>query len=642
MSAMRHSRVIPSTLRVLPAALLVMAGVAFGAGGDLDPGFGRDGRVDLDDDLGLDQHLAISRSRGFVQQPGDGKLLLAASYDVTARHNNDSTVVRLNPDGTPDESFGDGGVVARDFSDGFETSVALVLQRDGRIVVASLSTERNGGAIRLHVWRLNADGSPDPAFNGSGRTTLELGSGSLGIFGTDLVADPDGRLVVMSAIRRDGQLDVLFARLLADGALDPRFGTGPAAGTTLVDSGLSDEPRDLLRQSDGKWLACGRRRVEFAKNADEESLGMLAVRLTSEGALDTSFGDQGIWRLPAGRGTGAVDACTQLRDGKIMMAGHTGSYGAPSPVVVRLQSDGVLDPNFGIRAIPYDGAARLTSLLPLPDGSLMVVGDGSPRAYPHASDAIVVHIDAQSGSLDRDFGQRGVASVDFGRSKYLASTSTGSKLRQADGKLVLAATTHLTEDGWESRSSVSLARLLPDGPGHAGILGFAPVMDVVFEEESGEALIEVRRTGGSMGSAFVDYETSSGTAVAPEDFTAVRGSLRWGDGDAEPKTIRVPLTDDSIADNSEVFHLRLTNSSTTRGWSQRWVTIVDRDATAAPPPTVVNGASTAATTGAASPSSARGGGGRLQREIVAMLAALILAVARSRRGTQRRNKRSAT
>jgi uncharacterized delta-60 repeat protein len=96
-------------------------------GGELDERFGEGGQMvyELDEDSG---------GHAVVQQP-DGKFVMAGHYD-----NDDYAVLRANPDGSLDTTFGDGGLVRTPFGRGMDVAYALALQPDGMIVVAGAAT----------------------------------------------------------------------------------------------------------------------------------------------------------------------------------------------------------------------------------------------------------------------------------------------------------------------------------------------------------------------------------------------------------------------------------------------------------------------------------------------------------------------
>jgi hypothetical protein len=83
-------------------------------------------------------------------------------------------------------------------------------------------------------------------------------------------------------------------------------------------------------------------------------------------------------------------------------------------------------------------------------------------------------------------------------------------------------------------------------------------------ENAGSATISVNRvdTGGGFGtSASVSYATQAGTALATSDFTTRTGTLTWAAGDSSPKTIVVPITNDTVAESPETFKVALSSGS---------------------------------------------------------------------------------
>jgi Calx-beta domain len=69
--------------------------------------------------------------------------------------------------------------------------------------------------------------------------------------------------------------------------------------------------------------------------------------------------------------------------------------------------------------------------------------------------------------------------------------------------------------------------------------------------------LTVNRTGGGTGAVTVHYETAAGTATAGSDFTATSGDLQWAAGDTSAKTIAVTLINDTTAESTESFTVKL-------------------------------------------------------------------------------------
>jgi uncharacterized delta-60 repeat protein len=212
-------------------------------GGELDATFGKNGRLTIQE---------ASFGGAILQQP-DGKLLVLAGYAASSTGSLDFAVLRLHPDGSRDESFGTSGRVMIDFAGSYDYVTRLALQPDGKIIAAGASTGATGSDFALA--RFNPDGSIDVTFDGDGLVTLDLGGDYEGVEGILLLEN--GQFVITGTTYADSNpnIYITFARFDNDGALDSTFGTGPIAGTTLIDAG--GVPFWITRQPDGKFVACG-------------------------------------------------------------------------------------------------------------------------------------------------------------------------------------------------------------------------------------------------------------------------------------------------------------------------------------------------------------------------------------------------
>ncbi len=113
-----------------------------------------------------------------------GVTTVAGDIVAVGQRSGAAVVVRLAPDGTPRASFGNNGLVSipGDYLDG------VVAQPNGKVVV---SGSDSGDGI---VVRLLADGTPDPAFGNAG--TLRLAQPALALDFQNLMLDADGKLLV--------------------------------------------------------------------------------------------------------------------------------------------------------------------------------------------------------------------------------------------------------------------------------------------------------------------------------------------------------------------------------------------------------------------------------------------------------------
>jgi len=161
----------------------------------------------------------------------DGKILVAGSVGIGA--DVDFALVRYNPNGTLDTSFDGDGFVNLDFG-GEDVAKSVVLQGDGKIVVAGYTM--NGADKNFAVARFNPDGTPDTSFNGTGRTTTAVSTDE--DFAHSVVVQGDGKIVVAGQAKLGGNFDFAVVRYNADGTLDTGFNLNAkalASSSTIVD-----------------------------------------------------------------------------------------------------------------------------------------------------------------------------------------------------------------------------------------------------------------------------------------------------------------------------------------------------------------------------------------------------------------------
>ncbi|MCS7219254.1 MAG: hypothetical protein NZ846_09850 [Thermus sp.] len=199
-------------LLLQPDGKLVVAGVKemdgravlflrrYGANGAPDSSFGSGGEVTFT----TGSHTFAS---ALLLQP-DGKLVVAGSGRNGTNH--DFLLMRYNPNGTLDDGFGSGGHVFIPVGTGDDIAQALVQQPDGRLVVAGHTQTSTGPDFAL--VRCNPDGSLDTSFGTGGKVTTSPGPG-----GDDLafalLLQPDGRLVVAGSRKiSGGNLDHALVR----------------------------------------------------------------------------------------------------------------------------------------------------------------------------------------------------------------------------------------------------------------------------------------------------------------------------------------------------------------------------------------------------------------------------------------------
>ena len=182
----------------------------------------------------------------------------------------------------------------------------------------------------------------------------------------------------------------------ADGTLVEGFNQSDFLGARLY--GMSF-------QSDGKLLAAG---INFGT-------GLTVGRVNTDGTLDSTFGEGG---LILGNGifdSGWARAAKELSDGSIMVQSWTTANSPSHQMMIKFTPDGVLDTSFGDQGIfRVDTTGYLSrtgnDFVELPDGKLLTVVQGFTVRQETTADVIRLSAD---GTLDDSFGTNGVVSVDI-------------------------------------------------------------------------------------------------------------------------------------------------------------------------------------------------------------------------------------
>lgn len=190
-------------------------------GGFLDPEFGDGGLVVIDPAPEIDERVV-----DLAIQP-DGRIVAAGESELGVDH--DFALLRLLPDGSPDPSFGTGGLVLTDFgTNRFDDAAAVALAPGGAIVVGG-KTQRGASDPDFALARYGPDGQLDPGFGDGGLVITDLGR-----MGSDLgravALHPDGRITVAGSSANY----LALARYLGQGGVTAIPALGPAGPAVLA------------------------------------------------------------------------------------------------------------------------------------------------------------------------------------------------------------------------------------------------------------------------------------------------------------------------------------------------------------------------------------------------------------------------
>ncbi|HVO22496.1 MAG TPA: hypothetical protein VMW56_02590, partial [Candidatus Margulisiibacteriota bacterium] len=344
--------------------------VRYNSDGTRDTTFGSGGAVLTPVGSGDDSARAVAVLDG-------GRIVVAGESAGGSDRN--FAVVRYLANGTLDTSFGSGGTVTTDFDSGDDAAVALVVQPDGKLVVAGSATV--AGQQVFAVARYGTDGKLDTSFGDHGTVTTAFGAGAA--TANAVVLQADLKIVAGGSAQtgfptKPGNFDFALARYSADGSLDTGFGTGGTV-TTSFGSGR-DAINALVLEAGDTLLAAG-------VSASGSNGAFAFARYALDGSLEATFKKTGTVAYPL---HGQANALVLQADGKAVAAGVSSPTGLADFALMRLRKDGNLDkPTFGgkgsvLTAFPSTIAITANAVAVQADGALVAVGrsdDGTTQSF---------------------------------------------------------------------------------------------------------------------------------------------------------------------------------------------------------------------------------------------------------------------
>jgi uncharacterized delta-60 repeat protein len=393
-------------------ALEALEGRALLAAGALDTTFGGTGVVVTA--LKGSKNTSNYRVNALVVQP-DLKTV-TAGFDLPTGTGNVYTtaVVRYNVNGSLDTSFGTKGVAEITTNTSWDGSergklhnVSVALQADGKIVVATntLVTKKSVTKTDMMVLRLNPNGSLDTSFGTGGNVVIDLPQGSATPGGVAVL--PGGQIVVAGSnpFNVVGP-EYVVARLTSAGALDTSFGpSGQGYNFTVVSPTNSPWfPRNTVEalgvDPSGDLVLAG----NWTNPAKTTSaISFQVVRYTPGGLLDTSFANQGVFIFPFPSGIYGIESVGFQPDGHIIL-GLPDSSGMGTGGVARLNTNGTIDTTFGSNGYFTDPAMAddVASTVQTDGNVLLELVDGDPNLGRYLVDRLL-----PGGTLDPAFGSGG-------------------------------------------------------------------------------------------------------------------------------------------------------------------------------------------------------------------------------------------
>lgn len=422
-----------------PAAVdtdLVLA--RFLADGKPDPSFGTNGvaRIDLGPGAGNTRDALWS-----VARDATDRLLLFGSKKADGRTDMDRVVVRLTPNGAIDETFATKGVHTLNIANLNDNARTGTVLADGKILTSGYTAQPSGvgtqSVNKIVLVRLNADGTPDNTFGVSGvvnsaplqssdPTTIPWGFAEA--YG--VTVQSTGNYVTAGYGRSFDSpgttVNVLSFRYSGAGKLDTTWNN---TGVLQLDlAGDNDRGRALVTLPGDRIMIVG----SYAPMA--MVVKPLVAILTPNGTLDTTFDTDGhklydferndsafFGVAAAGNVAAAVGyrAGSMMDDDALLLILPVAGAGTEVAKAVPLSETA----NDRLWGVTFDAGGKIVAA-----GFLTEAGDNRMVAARFNAD----------GTPDTSFGEAGVAKVNVAT----AGTAEEARgvVVQSDGKVVIAGT----------------------------------------------------------------------------------------------------------------------------------------------------------------------------------------------------------
>src|SRR6185295_17889917 len=221
----------------------------------------------------------------------DGRIVVAGFAQLGGAGGTPRVVAlaRYRSDGQPDTSFGNGGALTTSFGGNFAAASAVMVQPDGKIVVAGtvdFNPDVPGSGLDFALARYNASGTLDGSFGKGGKVVFDF----FGSFdqANAAVLQPDGKIIVAGSASYDSlnqDIGFALARFNTDVIIDFGFGAGGKQITDFFGAGA--QANGVVLQPDGKFVVAGTASDSASRTVATD---IALARYNSDGSLDSGFG----------------------------------------------------------------------------------------------------------------------------------------------------------------------------------------------------------------------------------------------------------------------------------------------------------------------------------------------------------------
>jgi uncharacterized delta-60 repeat protein len=276
-------------------------------------------------------------------QPADGKIVVGGVFSVEYDSKTYDNIVRLNTDGSVDDTFNSG------FTSLFSNYVNRVIAvSDGIIVYGALNNEYNGVTVNT-LTKLNTDGTLNTVFNDN-FVALSLSYNFED--SADIEVLSNGKILITYTLYYG---DSYILKINANGTEDETWTTDLVFTNTDITYFHEDANNNIFCAGEGSA-------------GDGANIYYNLVKLNSDGTVDDTF----IYPEKLLNDSNLIISIETQPDGKVLIGGWFYSYGDQyRRYIQRLNSDGSLDETF---SSPYSFDGVILDIKYLGQNEIWVAG----------------------------------------------------------------------------------------------------------------------------------------------------------------------------------------------------------------------------------------------------------------------------
>ncbi|MBV9963142.1 MAG: T9SS type A sorting domain-containing protein [Parafilimonas sp.] len=299
----------------------------YNTNGTLDKSFGKNGKATIN--FGSTDIITA-----IAVQPDDK--IVAAGYTYVSGYSQ-IVLVRYKADGTIDKHFGNSGTIITDVNGQNSSPTSIVIQADGKIVVAGYTY--NGSNSDIVLLRYRNNGELDTHFNATGEIIADFGDEEAP---QCMALQPDGKIVLSCFVGSFPNTDFLTLRFNKNGTVDNKFGVD---GRVYTDFGGSDYPSSIVILSNNKILVGGSSYIQ-----PENNPVIAFVRYKPSGDYDLVFGESGMATYNDSDYVLNPTAMLVDKNNKILVGGYAqNGINYYDALLMRFSPLGKIDQNFGYK-----------------------------------------------------------------------------------------------------------------------------------------------------------------------------------------------------------------------------------------------------------------------------------------------------